>query len=114
MGAFFTLCHDVIIMNSDRGWWCLNEIWIGSLFPEIFKELIRSNITNVFKYSDTPLIPDLFYFSGSNYRQVRSLTRQPYWDIDSLPQKLSIRASSAQSARARTCSNEARNSQKTC
>ena len=63
MGAFFTLCHDVIIMNSDRGWWCLNEIWIGSLFPEIFKELIRSNITNVFKYSDTPVIPDLFYFA---------------------------------------------------
>ena len=41
MGGFLSLAHDYVIMSSERGWWSLNEVFIGAVFPPLYKELMR-------------------------------------------------------------------------
>lgn len=44
-GAVTSLCHDHVIMNSDRGWWCLNEVHINLPFPPYLLELFRMKLS---------------------------------------------------------------------
>ena len=40
-GAILALSHDYMVMRSDRGFWCLNEVSIGLRMPRCPLELIR-------------------------------------------------------------------------
>ena len=40
-GAVLSLVHDFRIMSSDRGWWSLNEVHLGLLFPSWILMLAR-------------------------------------------------------------------------
>ena len=40
-GAFLALAHDYIVMNTERGWFSFNEIYLPSRIPEFLLQLLR-------------------------------------------------------------------------
>ncbi|XP_074646302.1 uncharacterized protein LOC141902467 [Tubulanus polymorphus] len=45
-GAFIAMCHDYIFMNEDRGWFCLNEIFLGFRLGDFFLSLLKCKVTS--------------------------------------------------------------------
>jgi len=43
-GAMLTLAHDLTVMRSDRGFWCLPEVDLGIPFTSGMNALIRSRL----------------------------------------------------------------------
>ncbi|ELT92626.1 hypothetical protein CAPTEDRAFT_226218 [Capitella teleta] len=43
-GAFLAMSHDYQVMNTCRGWWCLNEVLIGIPFNYFFRELAKAKL----------------------------------------------------------------------
>ena len=41
MGGILGISHDLHVMRSDRGWFCLPEIFLKMRFPEALVDLIR-------------------------------------------------------------------------
>jgi enoyl-CoA hydratase/carnithine racemase len=39
-GGVMSMCHDFRIMQTSRGWWCLNEAQLGLNFPEWILKLL--------------------------------------------------------------------------
>lgn len=44
-GGVLALCHDFRVMNTDRGWWCLNEVHLGLKFPTWILELVKLKLS---------------------------------------------------------------------
>jgi enoyl-CoA hydratase/carnithine racemase len=44
-GAMLSLTHDVRVMRSDRGFWCLPEVTIGIPFTDGMSSLIQARLT---------------------------------------------------------------------
>lgn len=40
-GVFIALAHDYKVMQSERGWWCLNEVHIKRNFSVALLEMIK-------------------------------------------------------------------------
>lgn len=40
-GAMIASAHDIRIMNADKGWLCLNEVYLGIKFSEVMLSFIR-------------------------------------------------------------------------
>lgn len=44
-GAMLTLAHDLRVMRSDRGFWCLPEVAIGIPFTSAMAALVQARLT---------------------------------------------------------------------
>jgi enoyl-CoA hydratase/carnithine racemase len=43
-GAIFSLCHDFRVMQTERGWWCMNEAQLGLVIPDWILRIFRTKL----------------------------------------------------------------------
>ena len=41
MGGILSISHDFRVMRSDRGWFCLPEVFLKMRFPDALVDLVR-------------------------------------------------------------------------
>ena len=52
MGGILSISHDFRVMRSDRGWFCLPEVFLKMRFPDALVDLVRYLNTELWYYSD--------------------------------------------------------------
>jgi len=43
-GAILSLCHDFRVMQTERGWWCMNEAHLALVIPEWILQIFKSKL----------------------------------------------------------------------